>query len=179
MFDLNMLRNLLSAAQTTGPAATDAAAKLAELGDPQAIAPLFADAKAWDPKYFGDGFSLGQNPSPEASLGQGSNIFGFADMMNPQRQMPQSVVENFGNVPNPPGPVTPATQIAAQKTPALSKEQMATLMSGMPQGPTSAPPSAGIGRVTPFTAQMAQLQPGQVAAPQRRLTLADLIYGAR
>lgn len=133
--------------------------------------------------------TLGIAPSPAHKLGQGAPAINFDTMLTPggQPAVSQAALDAFG-MPLETPDISDLMKRQAMRdegvdappgsAPGLTPQQTASLMGLMPDGKGFNPPGAVAPRVTPFNAQMAQLQAGSNAAP-RRLSLGDLIYGAR
>jgi hypothetical protein len=152
---------------TATPDPTASAARLAQLGDPDAFAMLFPDALSWNPSLTESSDPLLMQPT--YFLQQNSPLMA---------QATQPPVLSAGQ-PGTTNPQTPGQQEHQNKEATkLTAAQMKELMGLMPQGQDMRMPQAPSPPLGHYSGNMQMLQPGQINAPARP-TLAQLLYGRR
>jgi hypothetical protein len=165
MFD--QLLQMWNSLQTAAANPTQAEGMLARLGDPGAGLPqLFADASSWSPTNFGDQFQGAQlAPSAATFAGQPASLntstAALSDPAAASAAFPQPKSKTVGAAPD------------------LTPEQYQQLMGMMPDQKANSQvlPPPGVARPAALGAM--QMLQGSPVQPQRRMTLADLIYGGR
>lgn len=167
MFDqLLQTWKTLQAAASASP--QQAESMLSQLGDPGAGLPqLFADATTWNPTNFGEAFQGAQlAPSQATFAGQPASL----NTSSAALSNPAAASAAF------PEPKRRPEQAAASD---LTPEQYKELMGMMPDQRSNYNPLPPPGAPRPSSIQSMQVLQSAPVQPQRRLTLADLIYGGR
>ena len=166
MFDqlLQMWQSLTTAAANP----QQAESMLSQLGDPGAGLPqLFADASTWSPTNFGEVFQGAQlAPSQAMFAGQPASLNTSSAALSD----PAAANAAF------PQPMRAKEQRQDSK---LTPEQYKALMGMMPDQKSNSAPLPPPGAPRPSSIQSMQMLQAAPVQPQRRLTLADLIYGGR